>query len=613
VLRAALAVFFLVALAGPAGAFAGTRVSVTPQDRTATRALLEAEYTYEQAVVANALASKAAVEELASSLGEQCPAVLAGAPHETLITSLESPARPRSPRQVGESRRERRQRDDLEIELALAVGRSLIAPDQQAALVYAHTIGLLRWSDDALTELERADAAELEWQLQIAPPDVCADMKTWVASGYRTLSTATKTLLREREALDARGHLVNTLGPEPLLPYEGSSEKALETKIEGLGRGTKITFESLVAAETGLQSALGLVSRAEAETEMHEGRPKGSVEIGHGRTAVGASYTVWLEPGRSGSGPRGMRSVMVRCSLPVGVYETESASGGSRVVVTGGGSNEVCLSRSHPQAPSVECRGDEGLLTIEAQTPPGVRGVRLRLSDGRLLASPVAIVPAKLGGPAGFYYQVVRGPSPVPVSLTEVDAHDRTLRIVKLPRTHRCVKLAPKRLSGGHRTIVSGSLPQGPSFSIIDARYSAMGETHLNLSVEVASEGDLGGVSSSSSSGVVGAGPRPKPSPFTLEMATGCQPHEYAILYGILQAPGDTVLARSSGDLVPFRWARIPASLHVRGVLAYIALPGVPSEVLVRTPSGKTVFTEKLGSTARAEKEICEGETEPSN
>jgi len=93
-------------------------------------------------------------------------------------------------------------------------------------------------------------------------------------------------------------------------------------------------------------------------------------------------------------------------------------------------------------------------------------------------------------------------------------------------------------------------------------------------------------------------------------MKTGCQPHEYAILYGVLKAPTDTVLARSSGSLQPLQRVRIPASLHVRGVLAYIALPALPSEVLVRTPTGKTVLTENLANRAREAKETCEGEAE---
>jgi hypothetical protein len=619
----ALAAFFLLALAVPAGAFAGA--GVTSQDRAATRALLEARYTYEQALLASAPASRAAAEQVADGLGGECPGALAGAPHETLDTFFESPGRSESARQVGESNRERRQWSDLQGELALALELRVSEADRQAALLYVRTVRSLRWSNNAVTALEHAGAGTLEWRVQSAPPAVCADMKAWAASGYKTLSPATKILISEREAVDRpllrvlRQRRVSLPGlSDPLLAYEGSREKALAGKITELEREVESTLTSLGVIEQKLQITLGLLSQAESEMQMHEGRPNGSVQIGHGRTAAGSNYTVWFEPKQSSAG-----SQRVHCQISVGIYETQASSKSSGVISIGSGSSETCLSRSHPEAPSVQCRGDEGLLTIEAQTLPSARSVRLHLSDGRQITSPVAVLPAKLGGPAGFYYQVVRGPSPVPVSLTEADAHGKALRTVKLPRTAKCTKQSLKRLPGVTRTIVSGSLPQGPSFSINGERSSpfpiggehhrVMGETHLDLSVEAAAEG-AGGITSSSGS-LIAAGERarPKSSPFALQTHTGCQPHEYAILYGILKAPTDTVLARSSGSLQPFRRVRIPASLHVHGLLAYIALPALPSEVLVRTPTGKTVFTENLARSAREAKETCEGEAEGSN
>jgi hypothetical protein len=603
-----LAALFLVVLAAPAGAFAGARV--TPRDRAATRAYLQARYAYEQALVADAPASNAAVERFAGSLAGECPGVLAGARHEPLNTLLGSPRRSPSPRQMGESNRESRQRGALQGELSLALGLRLIEPDRQAALAYARAVGSLRWSNEALTVLERTGAAELEWELQSAPPGVCADMKAWVASGYTTLSPATKTLIREREAVVRpllrvlRELLAGFPGADPLPSYEGPREQELARKTDGLERELESARKGLVGVVTGLESTLGLISRA--ETETHEGPPRGSVEIGHGRTAAGGSYTVWLEPKQSG--PRS-QAAPPRCRLSVEITETETSRNGQGVIQSfGGGSSERCLSRSHPEAPSVQCHG-EGHLTIEAQTLTRARTVRLHLSDGRQITSRVAIVPEKLGGPAGFYYQVVRGPSPIPVSLTEVDAHGRVLATVRLPRTAKCAKQSLKRLPGGIRTIASGSLPQGPSFSIVGERYSLMGDIHFDLRVEVTAEGEAGGLISSGSIAVGGV-PKSKSSPFAPQMKTGCLPHEYAILYGVLKTPADTVLARSSGSLQPLRRVRIPAGLHVHGVLAYVALPAVPSELLVRTPAGKTVFTEKLAGRARELKETCEGEAE---
>lgn len=605
---AVLAALFLLVLAAPSGAFASARV--TPLDRAETRALLEARYVYEQALVASAPASKAAEEGLASTLGGECPGVLANAPYGTLKTLFESQLRSRSPRQMGEANRENRQLGDLQGELSIALELRLIEPDRQAASAYARAVRSLRWNNNALTVLERTGAAELEWELRSAPPNVCADTRAWVASGYKTLLPATKALIREREAVVSpvfhvlRELLASFPNSDPLLVYEGPREKALARKIDVLERAVKSVRKGLA---TGLERTLG-VAQAETQAETEEapkGPAKGSVKIGHGTTAAGGDYTVWLEP-KPGSSPQAPR-----CRLSMEVLETEAESNSIEDrEIDGTGVNEVCLSRLHPRAPSVQCR-DAGLLTIEAQTLPRARTVRLHLSDGRQISSRVAIVPAKLGGPAGFYYQVVRGPSPIPVALTEVDAHGTVLRTVRLPRTAKCARQSPKLLPGGNRTIARGSLPQGPSFSIIGERYSLTGKIHFDLRVEVAAEAEASGLISDASSIVVGVHLKSKPStPFALKMRTGCQPHEYAILYGVLKAPTDTVLARSSGSLQPLRRVRIPASLHAHGVLAYIALPAVPSELLVRTPTGKTVFTERLAGRALETKETCEGEAE---
>jgi hypothetical protein len=45
-------------------------------------------------------------------------------------------------------------------------------------------------------------------------------------------------------------------------------------------------------------------------------------------------------------------------------------------------------------------------------------------------------------------------------------------------------------------------------------------------------------------------------------------------------------------------------------VLAYIALPAIPGEVIVRSPRGKTVHAERFAGQAREVRETCEGEAE---
>jgi hypothetical protein len=597
-----LGAVLLIALGTPTGAFASARVS--PQDRAATDAYLQAQYTYDQSLLANAPASTEAAQGLASRLESECPGVLLGAPHKTLDALFESrPSGPSSPRQMGEERRLERQWTDLQEELLFSLGAAEGEPDRQAALTYAGAVRPLRWSNSAVTVLEHASAGEVEVELAARPAEICTDMTAWVASGYKTVAPVTKQLRRELEALDlplrrVLRNVAPSLVSDPLKSYEGPREKMLVREIRTLQQRRLSAFKSLEEISARLSVTLGLVSQA--ETEMRGGPPKGSVEIGHGKTATGASYGVWVEPKKPAS-----HSHRAPCPLSVGVFPSESGGATSQVIEVRGESPHACLARSRPKPPRVQC--EDGDLTIEAQTLPLARTVRLHFSDGRQITSRVAIVPAKLGGPAGFYYQVVRGPSPVPVSLTEVDSHGTALRTLGLPRTGKCTEQSGGPVPGSLRTIASGSLPEGPSFSISGERFSIDGRVQFQLSLEVMGNGEGGG----SASGIGEDEVLPtKPSPFAIWQSTGCRPHEYAILYGVLSAPRDTVLARSSGGLQPLRRVRIPASLHANGVLAYIALPALPSEVIVRSPTGKTVHAERFAGQAREARETCEGEAE---
>jgi hypothetical protein len=97
---------------------------------------------------------------------------------------------------------------------------------------------------------------------------------------------------------------------------------------------------------------------------------------------------------------------------------------------------------------------------------------------------------------------------------------------------------------------------------------------------------------------------------FEPQGSTGCLPQPYAIVYGLLKAPRDTVLARVSGTLVPLRKVAIPARLHAGGVLVYGAFTPMPTELLVRNASGRTVDRRDLSQAAKSETETCEGEAE---
>jgi hypothetical protein len=202
----------------------------------------------------------------------------------------------------------------------------------------------------------------------------------------------------------------------------------------------------------------------------------------------------------------------------------------------------------------VQINCNEGLLTLEAYTGAAVRRARLTLSDGHTIVSRVFQIPKRLGGPVGVYYEVVRGPRPIPVSLTELDAHGRVLRVLKVHSLVECTRHPLKDLPGGVRTVVSDRVPDGgPPFSIRSERYRFLAHVYLDFHISVEEEGSatFGGFAEGSSEEFL-TSPR-KPSAFSPDISNGCLPHPYEILYGLLAHPRDTVLAGASGRRRPVR------------------------------------------------------------
>ncbi len=570
-----------LAAAPPAGSTPASAGSATPSDQASTRAYLTAVYNYAQESLANAPATRAVLEGWAGRVGAECPGVLKGAPPE-------SPPGTPFARKVGESKREGEQLNELEFELGRAENLTAGQAERQALLAFAAATRTLRWSDAAVTRSVSAGDASLEAELAQPVPDVCADMQAWVASGYRTLPAATKEL-RSRAAAAAERDLASSTIGKPSYPHaEDAAERALNAQVEKLYEEKRKAL-GLQGIYRRLDDALGIAPAEPSPTVSHP--PAGATVIDRGRTAAGGRYEVLLmsKPAASSRGGGGSECPP---GYPLSI----------RIVTTMEGGVSGCFSRGETRpASSVNCSG--GLLTIEGRTGPAVREVRLRLSNGRQITTRPAIVPARLGGPLGLYYQVVRGPKPIPVSLTELNAKGRTLRVVKLPRIRECDKQTLKYLRGGIRALVRDRVPGDPEFSIVGEAYRFLGHIYFDLDVKVGN--GFAGAGGESASG----GRRQGLLPWTLWY--DCTPHFYAVLYGVLKQPADTaVLARTSGKLHALRRVAIPAHLHAGGVLVYTAAATAPSELVVRDRAGRTILTENLTRRAKEATEMCEGEAE---
>lgn len=597
-----LAALAAIALLLAATTGAASRTSVTSRDRAATRAYLQAGLVYERSLLASTQAASASVEALARNLENECPGVMDGAPEPEAENDRGEAPQP-SARKQGELNREQRQRSELESELDDTISLTLLDADRNSALVFAHTMAALHWANADVNTYMHTRAAVLEWNLGRAQPNVCADMKTWSTSGYRMLSSATKALFSERAAVEhsERELLQTARGPVPsfLLHSFERTYKKLVHRLANLEQTHRTSLKGLQAMYERLSTALGLGS----ESEEPLGPPKGATVIESGKTAAGTSFTIWVNPT-----PESAQTAHLHCPLSIGLAEKEERKNGSG----SGSSTDMCLSRQHPEDLQLEC--DRNHWQIQGQTVEGAQSVTLTLSNGRQISSPVAIVPAANGGPAGFYYEVLRKPAQTPVLLTELDASGTPLRTIKLSPKTACPKNLPKPpkppefLPGGG-TIVVGHVPHGPHFMIISERTRFMGHIESRFSVIVAQEEPDGQFGDENSKINISSAHR-RPNVIQIHTETGCQPAEYAIVYGLLTAPNDTVLARTATGLKPMHRVVIPKILHLHGVLAYIALSGFPTEILVRTPAGKTVFTEKLTRRAHEARETCEGEAE---
>ena len=602
------------------GVAAPTSLAATPKltaaDRAATHAYLVATEAWDEAQLANMPQSNAAVTAAAAQISGECPGVLTGAPpkgSEFGPTSTESPIQ-ESARAEGERSRESRQREDLKTELSAALDDASQQSNRIAEQALISAIAPLKWSNPAITELVHFTAEYGQEDLNAAAPSVCADMRAWVASGYRMLAPASKEFKKRSEALLKRilevitSHVFAHLKPfaQTVAPYESAADRALARRTRSLAAQLGKDHKAREEADTRLEAAVGLPP---PEIPQFERIVKKPTEVAHGRTAAGGHFVVLAErakripgfPHKSG------------CTTSVTIEESSRTAGEGLVSVSSGGS-ERCLSRSHV-TPEQQVNCDAGKLRIEANLLPATRSVRLLLSNNRTITSPAVRVPARLGGPAGYYYQAVRGPSPIPVSLTELDAHGNQLTVLKLPAVVECATKLRKYVRGGIVRLAHESLPQGPTFTIRGERYRELGRAHFELRLsESGGEGELfGSTSNGAFFGIVsiGGGQQLGTSRvFSSQVSNGCKPQPYEIVYGVLKDPRDTVLARVSGKLVPLHVVAIPARLHAGGVLAYGAFSPIPTELVVRDARGKTVAREDLGSEAKSETERCEGEAE---
>jgi hypothetical protein len=562
------------AVLGALAILAPASTATSPTDRAAAHAYLIAEYEYARSVLANGSASRATAEGFARTLGTECPGVLKGAP--TLEGGLL--LGPRTARSRGEIARKVHQIEALRSEIARSELAAFYAPDVPARVALLSAQSKLVFSDPRVQTIITEGLTVRGPRLGLSAAQVCDDLRLWRASGFRTIPPQARVL--EQTGRDEEVSSAGTRSlDEALKPYEGPAERKLLTQTGELEEGFLEYYEAGYRIDRALLRTLGIHERIEALEET---------TVAHGPTEAGGSFSVSVRKRAHGAGGCPARaSVQFAPVRRLGI-----------LVIAGEGETGFCLQGSRAaRAPRTAC--EQGMITVFGTVDPGARTARLRLSDGRTVTSPTYAVPAGAGGPARIYVQAVRGPGPIPVSLTEIAGDGRVLRTVVLKAIHGC-RRRPQPPQPISTLLVRGQSPTGRPFAIV-------GDTFFDV------EGRSHRVTATFQALLIG-GPEEETlhrersaSPLSLHIAHACPPASYTIFYGRLAPRGVAVLARTSTGLLPLARVAIPARMHARGALVWGVFTSFPAELVVEGHGGRVLRRVPLAPRAREDAEFCEG------
>jgi hypothetical protein len=206
----AATVIAVVSMALPA---ATAHAQASSGDASATRAYLQAYLGQTRAEVSGLPAALAAMEALRGQLQLECPGVLAQQP---------TPSRGEKP-------------SESAIEISDELQESLLGVAERTESSvhrrFARSVARLRWSDRGLTRLVHAYTAGEVEQAGIPTPDLCSDIRAWVASGFQTVSAATVAYLDRESTLSSRTAGAQEAIMRTLEHYETSADKRVARQI----------------------------------------------------------------------------------------------------------------------------------------------------------------------------------------------------------------------------------------------------------------------------------------------------------------------------------------------------------------------------------------------
>lgn len=196
----AIALTVLALGAAPAGA------AETQRDVSSTHAYLVATYAALHAVVSKWSSVEANIHGLDHSVQSECAGVAAGSPQSE-------------------------EEQKLSYEVAGALWATSYHADAAVIQRFLKAVHPLTWSNPAVTRGAHAYARSLHEMVMLPVPNICVDVRSWIAGGFKGVPADTKQFDRRVEAIE-----IKELPRKLLSPYLQSTNKALIARVEHAAR-----------------------------------------------------------------------------------------------------------------------------------------------------------------------------------------------------------------------------------------------------------------------------------------------------------------------------------------------------------------------------------------
>lgn len=178
--------------------------AASPQDVTSTHAYLEANYAVLHSVVSGWPADEAKVKALDQKIHGECPSAGAGSPQSEEAQKLST-------------------------EVVGALWATVYDANAKAIQRFVKTVGSLRWSNASITHGVRHYTQGLREMVALQVPNLCGDVRSWSAVGFKAAPASTEQFDRHVEAIE-----VKEPSQRLLAPYEQASDKGLVARVAHL-------------------------------------------------------------------------------------------------------------------------------------------------------------------------------------------------------------------------------------------------------------------------------------------------------------------------------------------------------------------------------------------